>query len=147
MVLEKIIPGVVGGLLTALVLWLFGVFAAEGNKLVLPKHAVSAFNLQSCPSPGWKEYTQSRGRYIVGLQPNGKLGKTVGSELSDSENRPAGRHTHKYKDSQMAGNGSVLRGGGAGLARPDPERETLPDESVSEGTNAPYVQLIICERV
>jgi hypothetical protein len=59
--------------------------------------AVMFFNLDTCP-PGWHELTEARGRYLVGLPDGGTLGATVGTALSDSEDRPVGRHTHDYSD-------------------------------------------------
>lgn len=55
-----------------------------------PSGGVVPFDLASCP-PGWSEYSNARGRALVGLQPGGTLGGTVGTPLSDVESR---RHFH-----------------------------------------------------
>jgi hypothetical protein len=52
----------------------------------------------SCPT-GWTEYTDARGRAIVGLVSGGTSTATVGTALSNSENRAVGQHTHGVTDS------------------------------------------------
>lgn len=47
----------------------------------------------ACPS-GWTEYTAGRGRYIVGTPASGTNAATVGTALTDQENRSVGSHTH-----------------------------------------------------
>jgi len=59
------------------------------------KDQVSFFNLAACPD-GWSEYTAMRGRYPVGLPLSGTLAGTVGTALSDTENRAVGQHTHTF---------------------------------------------------
>lgn len=46
-----------------------------------------------CPA-GWVEHTDARGRYIVGLVSGGTLSATVGTPLTNSENRIVGQHNH-----------------------------------------------------
>jgi hypothetical protein len=48
----------------------------------------------ACPS-GWTEYTAGQGRVVVGLPSNGTLAGTVGTALTNLENRI---HTHNYTD-------------------------------------------------
>lgn len=67
--------------------------AAEG----IPAGAVLAFNLSTCPA-GWSEVPEARGRYIVGLTTGGTLSQTVGTALTNGENRPVGQHTHTVTD-------------------------------------------------
>ena len=56
----------------------------------VPAGAVMFFNLASCPS-GWTELTAARGRTITGLPSGGALAGTVGTALTNLENRT---HTH-----------------------------------------------------
>jgi hypothetical protein len=56
------------------------------------------FDLSSCPA-GWSELTQARGRVVVGLVSDGTLGSTVGSPLTDLEDRT---HTHDVNPSSTA---------------------------------------------
>lgn len=110
-----------------------------------PKFSVVAFNEESCPE-GWRAFEPGRGRYIVGLTKGGDLGKIIGTELRDQENRSAGRHTHGFDDAPLGG--SVKDGlvGGGYQRRRTESYSTYPNEG-PEGTNAPYVQLLLCERL
>lgn len=56
----------------------------------IPPRAVMSFDLANCPS-GWSEYTNANGRAVVGLQPGGTLGSTVGTPLTNLESRA---HSH-----------------------------------------------------
>jgi hypothetical protein len=51
----------------------------------------------TCP-PGWSEYTDARGRYLVGLVSGGTNEATVGTALTNGENRSVGQHTHAITD-------------------------------------------------
>jgi hypothetical protein len=62
-----------------------------------PPGAVMFFNRENCPD-GWTELTDSQGRVVVGLPGGGALGATVGTALTDQENRPVGQHTHTVND-------------------------------------------------
>jgi hypothetical protein len=59
--------------------------------------AVMFFNLASCP-PGWSALQGAQGRYVVGLGAAGTLAGTVGTALTDQENRPVGQHGHAISD-------------------------------------------------
>lgn len=54
---KEIFAGVIGAILTAALLWFFGIIKIGGASLILPKHSVVSFNLQACPE-GWKRYAQ-----------------------------------------------------------------------------------------
>jgi hypothetical protein len=118
----------------------------------IPSGAVMFFNLSSCPS-GWTALSSAQGRYLIGLPASGTLEATVGTALTDSEDRPTGRHAHygsMYYPTSDADLGKIVPGD------PVPEgfTETVPGSShakeigtISEpsiGTNAPYVQLLVC---
>ena len=64
---------------------------------VFPSSAIMFFNLSSCPS-GWSAVPAAEGRYLVGVPSPGTLGATVGTALSNIENRPVGLHFHQYSD-------------------------------------------------
>jgi hypothetical protein len=67
-------------------------------KFIIPAGMVAPFNLSSCP-PGWGELVGARGRVVVGLPSGGTLAGTVGTALSNLENRPVGQHNHGVTDS------------------------------------------------
>lgn len=50
------------------------------------------FDLASCPT-GWTELTAGRGRFLVGLPSGGTLAGTVGTALTNLEDRT---HTHSF---------------------------------------------------
>ena len=56
----------------------------------VPKGAIMYFNLAACPT-GWIDLTAAQGRTIVGMPNGGTLGGTIGSALTNRENRS---HTH-----------------------------------------------------
>jgi hypothetical protein len=64
--------------------------SAPPGEGAVPAGAVMFFDLASCPE-GWTEMADAQGRTLVGLPSSGTLGGTVGSALSDIEDRG---HTH-----------------------------------------------------
>jgi hypothetical protein len=62
---------------------------------VIPAGAVMFFNLPACPA-GWSELVQGRGRAVVGLPAGGTLLGSVGTPLSNLENRS---HNHSVNPS------------------------------------------------
>jgi hypothetical protein len=64
---------------------------------VVPSGAVMFFNLAACPS-GWVDAAAAQGRYLVGMPPSGTLAGTVGTALTNGENRAVGQHTHSVSD-------------------------------------------------
>jgi hypothetical protein len=63
----------------------------------VPANMIAFFPDSACPS-GWEEYTTARGRYIVGLPLSGGVAATVGTALSNGENRASGQHGHNVTD-------------------------------------------------
>ena len=134
-----------------------------------PEGAVMAFNLASCPA-GWDAYAPAEGRVVVGLPSDGTLGATVGTALGPQENRATGTHDHALTDPGhvhpietdpilSGGNVTPTRVTGTANEQPDTIRVTLPGAAQSAttgitlasagavaGTNAPYVQLLVCEK-
>jgi hypothetical protein len=107
---------------------------------------IAFFEVQKCPE-GWLEFSAARGRYVVGLTPGGIPGKVVGQALSDSENRPAGSHTHQFTSQAIGGSGDGLAwDSSTGGPRQNVVGITAPNGSV-DGTNAPYLQLLACQKI
>lgn len=131
-----------------------------GTDSQLPAGVVSFFNRGTCPS-GWSELVQARGRYLVGMPSGGTLLGTGGVALANLENRPVGQHDHAISDPGHAhaiGQGVQNGFGPAFLPRP-PEADpingftglsttgiTVQNAGSVAGTNAPYLQLLACEK-
>lgn len=138
----------------------------------VPQGAVMFFNLAACPT-GWTELTQARGRYIVGLpSATGTLPGTpgtactddtncVGTALANKENRPVGQHSHPITDNghdhQLSIGGGVVSaqinsGGytvvlwGTSYTFPQKSLITVNSTGQTPGTNAPYIQLLACQK-
>jgi len=127
----------------------------------VPSGMVLFFNLSSCPT-GWSELTGARGRYLVGKPSGGTLAGTAGTALSNLENRAAGQHTHTVDDPGHSH--YVFHNPGIGLAGLDYDAGTNfdfdnpvgTDSSYTEisvdnagnvaGSNAPYMQLLVCQK-
>lgn len=116
----------------------------------------------TCPS-GWTEYTTARGRYIVGLVSGGTNGATVGTSLSNSEDRATGQHTHGVTDPGhthayyvAGGSASQVYFAEQGFSDTSTFSSTAMRSATTgisinnagsvAGTNAPYVQLIACQK-
>lgn len=76
-----------------------------GEGASLPAGMIAMFN-GACPS-GWSELTAARGRTVVGVPAAGTLAATVGTALTDAQDRSVtptftgdalGTHTHTYTD-------------------------------------------------
>lgn len=132
-----------------------------GQDATAPVGAVMFFNLSSCPS-GWTEMTSARGRYLVGLPSDGTLGGTAGSVLSNLENRAVGSHTHTVSDpghrhgldvmGEFVAGGTYEAEGGVGapvrrvLTEGSPTGISINTAGTVDGTNAPYLQLLVCQK-
>ena len=126
-----------------------------------PAGAVMFFNLSSCPG-GWSELASAQGRYLVGLTTGGELAKEVGTALADQEDRPVGRHGHGVNDPGHSHSIQFQRdmaqfssAGNRYLDEPSSPLTTLGTSSAQTGisvqsagavagTNAPYLQLLVC---
>jgi hypothetical protein len=124
----------------------------------LQSGAVAFFDLPQCPA-GWSEFTQARGRFIVGLNPSGTSGATVGTALSDLENRPIGKHTHTINDPGHTH--TCYHETGCHIVPASMQESTYSidtlqtisinytgitvlDEGSVAGTNSPYIQYLVC---
>lgn len=124
-----------------------------------PAGAVMNFNLRTCPD-GWSEFAAAQGRYVVGLRPGGTLAGVQGTALSDLESRAVGRHAHNvYGQYSVPTFGSQDIGQGGVNQRPFPfygffdggyQTASLfngyTDSAGVDGTNAPYIQLLSCQK-
>lgn len=119
----------------------------------------------SCPT-GWAEYTAARGRYVVGLPSGGTNAGTSGTVLSDLESRAVGQHTHSLTmnphthttyiaggdggtpetDDTGSGNGTQGAANPANLISATTDTGTIANAGSVAGTNAPYVQLMACQK-
>ncbi len=150
------------GFLFLFIACLIGTVVFTGAAILdnIPSGAVMFFNLSQCPK-GWTELVEAKGRYIVGLPKDGTLGATVGVELKDRENRAVGRHTHTIVDPGHSHNikaigrydGNIkayLSGSTNQASNLNSEQSktniTIKEAGEVEGTNAPYLQLLICKK-
>jgi hypothetical protein len=157
----------------ALFISLAGIGSAAKPAPPVPAGTVSFFNLAACPS-GWTELTAAQGRYLVGLPSGGTLGGTTGTALTNGEDRPVGQHDHGVTDpghvhrpvqSPDWGDPDSELGGGtpriqvrfdSGLTLTTPVPDPLTKSSFTgvtvdnagsvPGTNAPYMQLLVCQK-
>jgi hypothetical protein len=124
----------------------------------VPKGTVAFFNMSDCPKE-WRARADAEGRYLVGLNSKfqGSLSQVVGSPLNNLENRATGAHTHTYKYFSAGGDGksgnkflSWGNAGGAGRVFSDlqttPPTANAGESDNTHGTNAPYLQLLVCEK-
>jgi hypothetical protein len=135
-----------------------------GVDAVAPDGAVMYFDLPACPT-GWSNFDAGRGRYLVGLPTGGSAGAAVGTALSDQEDRPVGRHSHAVNDTghvhavgydteQLANAGNTIGGtrmqggsnSGSQNTQPALTGISIQFAGTVDGTNAPYLQLIVCRK-
>lgn len=131
----------------------------------IPAGAVMFFNLPGCPT-GWAPLVSAQGRYLVGLPAGGTLAQGVGTALTTGENRPVGQHKHFYADAghtlsvgfqsmeaktdfSSSVKFATTRPGGNNASYTPATTKTgikIMNEGTTEGTNAPYLQLLVCQK-
>jgi hypothetical protein len=130
-----------------------------GQDATAPTGAVMFFDLPSCPA-GWSEFTEARGRYVVGLPEGGTLKGTSGTALSNQESRPVGQHNHsgEYNHTHPITVITTATGGTSGVQWTTGGSAFTQTGGTSggvlqianagsvAGTNAPYVQLRACRK-
>jgi hypothetical protein len=147
----------------------------EAAYIPVPSGTIAYFNKTACPT-GWTEFTSARGAYIVGRVASGTLATLVGTALSDQENRPVGQHTHTLSvilnDPGHRHNGHATSAPVAGHSAPGAgytaanndntsggddftttqttgitvSSATAANAGTTAGTNAPYLQLLVCQK-
>jgi hypothetical protein len=154
-------------LFALLTLAVLSVNATPARAAEIPAGAVMFFNLESCPA-GWGVLAGAQGRYLVGLTHGGNLGAQVGSALRNREERDVARHTHAVTD---PGHSHTIysvvdkdTGGQSGGSQPYFRRMqtandapsitktgttgiTLKPAGETSGTTAPYLQLLVCQKL
>ncbi|HEX6652349.1 MAG TPA: hypothetical protein VF072_06370 [Thermoleophilaceae bacterium] len=129
-----------------------------------PSGAIGFYAASSCPS-GYSVYEEARGRYLVGLPNGGQLAAAVGTALSPEENRPVGKHDHTITDPghghtlgsrQTINTGNVAshtaQGNASTVANDqlptstDTTGITVNPAGAVDGTNAPYLELLVCKK-
>jgi hypothetical protein len=132
---------------------------APGRDATAPAGAVMFFDLADCPA-GWSEFTDARGRYVVGLPEGGTLRGTSGTALTNEESRPVGQHNHsgEYNHTHPITVITTATGGTFGVQWTFGGSAFVQSGGVSggvmqianagsvAGTNAPYVQLRACRK-
>ncbi len=118
------------------------------GEIDFPPGTVMLFNLPSCPT-GWTELTAARGRYLVGLPSGGTLGGTAGTALANIENRSVGQHTHALTPEVYVPVNSGSTPYGPAYTPTYSYTTTLisiSNAGTVPGTNAPYIQLLVCQK-
>ncbi len=134
----------------------------------IPTGAVMFFNLASCPT-GWTELTAARGRTVVGLPSGGTLAGTAGTALSNLENRAAGEHyhglvtadtgryvaypanlNHLFPTTDGGRSTNILTTINPGTSfigtQEGGTNYSAGGPVLISGTNAPYIQLLTCQK-
>lgn len=145
-----------------------GSFAGDGSLLTgiagTPAGAVVFFNLAACPT-GWTELVAARGMYMVGLPASGTLAGTSGAALTNLESRAVGQHNHGISDPghghsvsigaddnccsgrrELAGNGDTQYGYVSFNTTSATTSISINNAGSVAGTNAPYIQLLTCQK-
>ena len=133
--------------------------ASGGSGDSIPKGTISFFNLSACPS-GWAEKTELKGRYVVAKPDGGTLLGSQGTALTNLENRAVGQHNHGvtdpgHKHYMNAMQGTIFysvrygdnNGGGNVNTSTSTTNISIQNSGSVVGTNAPYVQLLACEKL
>jgi hypothetical protein len=121
---------------------------------------IAFFLNEKCPESWSPLPNDLSGRHVVIVNGQKTIGAVVGHSLKDKENRPVGRHSHSYKDITFAhinGWNSAPNGqpDGEGLnaawkhngpARRGTFTKNTATSGNFDGTNAPYVQLLACQK-
>lgn len=83
----------------------------DPSRLVPNGNVAITFFVEACPS-GWSEYTGLRGRYPVGNPSGGDILGTVGTAMSNKEDRAVGQHTHTFSGSALGTHTHSFTGSG-----------------------------------
>ncbi|MBI2043315.1 hypothetical protein HYT25_02920 [Candidatus Pacearchaeota archaeon] len=145
-----------------------GAALCDGIDDTVPSGAIMFFDATSCPT-GWAAVTAARGRYLVGLPSGGILAGTVGTILGNREERVVGQHNHgvgtlytyntgghSHTFRADSGSGNVyVKTGSAGSSTVTTSTTGAHAHTISgstantgsvTGTNAPYIQYLVCRK-
>jgi hypothetical protein len=122
----------------------------------VPSGSILFFDGTTCPT-GYTALSGAAGRYLVGLNTGGTPGAAVGTALNDLEDRPTGSHTHPITDPGHqhstglgnTGGGGYATGSVAGVDKTGSATTGItvqPPTAGVAGTNAPYVQYLVCRK-
>jgi len=89
--------------------------SVDPSRLVPNGNVAITFFVEACPD-GWSEYTALRGRYPVGNPSGGDILGTVGTAMSNEEDRAVGQHNHTgtFSGSALATHTHSFSGTGLG---------------------------------
>ncbi len=132
---------------------------SSGGLISIPSGAIMFFNTTSCPT-GWNEMQEAVGRYFVAINTSGTLGAVAGTALTNQENRTVGQHNHAITDPGHMHTTDVNRitaifigsqiASGTNLVADDAIINTnttgitINNTGSVAGTNAPYIQILVC---
>ncbi len=128
----------------------------NGSQWEVPgvKNEIKYFNGTTCP-PGWIINSNAVGRYILGVNSTEfTLEASVGTALTNIQNRAVGQHTHTFTGTNIGQTGQILEfaagtdftistDGNWRAFTPVPAGTNANSGSVT-GTNAPYIQYLVC---
>ncbi|WP_009547978.1 phage tail protein [Crocosphaera subtropica] len=98
----EIVGGIIGSILTVFGLYLFDKIGLISSEIVIPSKAIIPFNSNECPS-GWSDYSQSAGRFIIGVGQGSNLTERRLGDLGGTEKHmltvdEIPQHYHNYED-------------------------------------------------
>ena len=119
---------------------------SEGVKWtdLLPSGLIMMKSSANCPS-GWTEYTSTRGRALVGVPSGGSVEGTVGSALTDLQDKT---HSHTGPSHSHTISTVITAAGSAnfGVKTPTSSDGTGATSTSAAWNSLPYVQLLFCEK-
>ena len=148
--IKRIWTGAAGAIVAVLILaaaeWLFSsISTLFGPPPSLPVGAVVAFELDECPTPGWKEYKLAYGRFIRGID---KSGTKVDP---DGKRKPGAPQEDSFKSHFHTQDGDIHIHGGGFWMKPERHfhysRSQSKTSSVGGAETRPVnVALLYCEK-
>ena len=102
--------------------------SVDPARLVPNNNKAVMFFVEACPT-GWSEYTALRGRYTVGVPSGGDITDTVGTALTNKEDRQTGQHNHTFSGTALGTHNHVQ----------DPHDHTIRNDG-SDGASSSIVR-------
>lgn len=69
--MKEVLTGMAAAIGTAIIFWAWGGISKIPDIISVPSGAVVAFDAETCPSEGWKEYKAAYGRFVRGIDRSG----------------------------------------------------------------------------